>query len=85
MLVADEQTDHRVTQPGRLMSDVPAMLADKRGLADVVLAQDQDQVLGGEAPARVSVKLGTQRGSVGAPPYPVPEVSVQRPRPTTGA
>jgi len=56
VLVADEQTDHRVTKPGRLMSDVPAMLADKRGLADVVFAQDQDQVLGGEAP-RVRVEL----------------------------
>jgi hypothetical protein len=85
VLVADEQTDHRVTKPGRLMSDVPAMLADKRGLADVVFAQDQDQVFGGEAPARVSVKLGTLSGSAGAPPYPVPEVSVQRPRPSTGA
>jgi hypothetical protein len=34
----------------------------KEGLADVLFAHDQDQVLCGEAPARVSAKLGSPVG-----------------------
>ena len=79
VLVADEHTDHPASLLGGPTSDVPTQLADEEGLANVMFAHYQDQVLGGQAAARVRVK-------VGEPCRDRPEhrrIELQRPRPST--
>ena len=61
VLVADQHTHHPVTQSGCPAGDVATQLADEERLANVLLAHDQDQILGVQAASRVRVKVGEPR------------------------
>ena len=63
MLIADQQTRDLITQASRPASDVSAEPGNEQGLADTLLANDQDQVFGLQAASRVRIELRKAGGN----------------------